>query len=245
MTISQAEAAAAAAPLRVEPNGPAEGGLTEWEAMDPAALASGTPVQRGHLYDEDEGLGYSVGVWDCTAFDDRPGPYPVDEYMLLLEGKVIMEMPDGTEITIEAGEAFIIPKGLTCQWKMPGYVRKVFMILDRPDGAEAANPSLNRVSKPPMGALGGAGEQTVVVSHTAFLNADGRMAVTRHDYPQAVTGAQPATVNRLVTVLAGGIELDGTAFRPGDTVYLQMGQTHRWRITEGTRLIEAIFNPGR
>ncbi|MEM9371864.1 MAG: cupin domain-containing protein, partial [Pseudomonadota bacterium] len=107
-------------------------GLVEWEALDPANLDSGDPIQRGKIYDEDQSSGYMSGVWDCTAFVDRPGPYAVDEFMFLLEGTVVMGLPDGTEVTINAGEAFVLPKGLDCHWKMPGYVRKVFMIVDDP-----------------------------------------------------------------------------------------------------------------
>lgn len=153
---------------KIEANGPNDVGLEDWEAMDPKALASGAPVQRGYLYDEHEPDGYLAGVWDCTAFDDKPGPYPVDEYMLLLEGQVIMEMPDGTSVTIEAGEAFIIPKGLNCQWKMPGYVRKIFMILENNLDSEASNASLLQVTKPTMQALSAPSSSCVYQVETSF-----------------------------------------------------------------------------
>ena len=38
-------------------------------------------------------------------------PYSVDEYMLLLAGDVAMVMPNGTEVKISTGDAFVIPKG--------------------------------------------------------------------------------------------------------------------------------------
>ena len=95
--------------LRCEPKSP--GGLEEWEPMDCASLVSGTPVQRGHLYHEIEEQGYMVGTWDCTAFTDQMMPYAVDEFMLFLEGDLTMVLPDGEEIKIRAGDAFVIPKG--------------------------------------------------------------------------------------------------------------------------------------
>ncbi|WP_333835127.1 cupin domain-containing protein [Rubrimonas sp.] len=233
-----------AGPVRIEPRGPADAGLVEWETLDPATLEAGTPVQRGHLYDEDAADGYLVGVWEATAFDDRAGPYPVDEYMLLLEGTVVIAMPDGTEVRIDAGEAFVIPKGLRCQWKMPGTVRKIFMILGASAGTAGANPSLARVTKPPISGLGRTGDGAVSMAHTAFLSADGRMAVTRTDYPDAIEAGETSVRHRLVSVLAGAVEIDGARFGAGETAYLRAGARGRWRVAAGTRLIEASFAPG-
>jgi uncharacterized cupin superfamily protein len=233
----------AAAVERIAPKGPPGVGLVEWEALDPANLVSGEPVQHGHVYDEDAALGYSVGVWRCTPFDDAPGPYPVDEYMLLLDGEVVMATPDGAETTIGAGEAFVIPKGLTCQWRMPVAVRKVFMILDRPDRAEAANLSLGRIVKPPMIALGATGEGAVATTHVAFVNADGRMVVERSDFSQPIFGPSPSDAHRLTTVLSGEMEVDGVLFGPGETAYLRAGACPVRRVAAGTALIEARFLP--
>ena len=58
---------------RIEADGP--DGLEAWEQMDYASLASGTPVQQGHLYHEVEDSGYMVGIWHCTAFVDQMMAY--------------------------------------------------------------------------------------------------------------------------------------------------------------------------
>jgi uncharacterized cupin superfamily protein len=160
---------------RIETNGPNGAGLTQWEAMDPADLVSGNPVQQGHLYDEDEATDYSVGVWECTAFVDKPGPYPVDELMLLLEGHVEMIMPDGTKITVGPGEAFIIPKGLDCQWTMPDTVRKIYMILDGAAPSDTDNASLHRITIPALDAVNIPPSGTLSLRETYFVNHDRRM----------------------------------------------------------------------
>jgi len=232
-----------AAAVRIEPHGPADVGLVEWEALDPATLESGAPVQRGHLSDEDAAAGYLVGVWEATAFVDRAGPYPVDEYMLLLEGTVVIAMPDGTETRIDAGEAFVIPKGLDCQWKMPGTVRKIFMIAGGALDPAGANASLGRVTKPALGALGPADGDAVSVAHSAFVSADGRMTVTRTDYPQPFEGDVIADRHRLVTILDGALRIDDADFGAGETAYVPAGAVGRWRIAGGARLIEASFLP--
>ena len=54
-----------------EPDGPASTGLQEWEPIDPTGLQAGEPVQRGHIYHQDEAAGYMAGVWDCTPMTGR------------------------------------------------------------------------------------------------------------------------------------------------------------------------------
>ena len=74
--------------IRFEPHGPADTGLVEWEMIDPSDLEAGNPVQRGHIYHQDEALGYLAGVWDCTAMTEKFAPYAVNEFMIVLEGSV-------------------------------------------------------------------------------------------------------------------------------------------------------------
>lgn len=232
--------------IRFEDRGPAERGLVEWDPIDPAAIESGTPVQRGHLYDEDETRGYSAGVWDCTAFVDKAGPYPVDEFMLVLEGAVVMKMPDGPDITISAGEAFVIPRGLSCQWTIPDYVRKVFMIVEGAEPEAGANASLGRITRPALHtpALNGA---DVVVERTQFLNSDGSMSVSVLDCGALRLPERRVSAHDLVHVLAGGLTLTvgggATRFDPGETAYVRAGSAVGVETAEGTRLLRARHSP--
>ena len=54
-------------------------------------------------------------------------PYGVDEFMLFLEGSVTLTSDDGSQMTINAGEAVTIPKEWTGIWETEGY-RKVWVI---------------------------------------------------------------------------------------------------------------------
>lgn len=226
--------------IRFEHSGP--NGLAEWDQMDYASLVSGTPVQRGHLYHEIPAQGFMVGVWDCTAFTEQMVPYPVDEYMLFLEGDLTMVMPDGTEVQINTGDAFIIPKGLTCQWKQTGFVHKVFMILDGPVPA-ADNPSLHRVTVPDLSAP--VRPTDLRVTRTDFMNAAGTMRVDI-EYFGAVS--QPGTridAHLLISVLSGQLMInDGErdqVFETGDTAYVHQGGTVGWATSQDTRVIVARY----
>lgn len=225
--------------IRIEPKGPA--GLEEWEQMDFAALVSGEPVQHGHLYHEIKSQGYIVGVWDCTAFTHQMMPYPVDEYMLFLEGELTMVLPDGQEIDIKAGDAFVIPKGFQCQWRQAGFVHKIFMILD---GLvpEAENASLSRITVPDLTSPTGA---DVSICRTDFLNAAGTMRVEVQDHGAVALMSRTCAANELITVLEGSLQLfDGQqphVFNKGDTAYVHQGGWVGWKTTAGTRLIVASF----
>ncbi|MFK7762411.1 MAG: cupin domain-containing protein [Roseobacter sp.] len=226
--------------LRFDPNGPQ--GLEEWEQMDYASLASGEPVQHGHLYHEIADKGYMAGVWDCTAFTDQMMPYPVDEYMLFLKGDLTMILPDGQEIDIQAGDAFVIPKGFKCQWKQPGFVHKIFMILDGPV-PQAENTSLQRITVPDLSVPAEGAE--IAITRTDFLNAAGNMRV---EFQRVGALSQPAITidaHQIMTVLDGTLSLhDGNEshdFAKGDTAYVLQGGTVGWQSAAGTRLIVARF----
>ena len=54
-------------------------------------------------------------------------PYGVDEFMFFLEGSVTLTSDDGSQMTIDAGEAVTIPKEWTGVWETDGY-RKIWVI---------------------------------------------------------------------------------------------------------------------
>lgn len=230
---------------RIESDGPDGAGLSLWPAMDPKDLISGTPVEHGHLYDEIEDEDYSVGVWDCTAFVDAAGPYPVDEYMLLLEGSVIMEMPDKTSITVNAGDAFIIPKGFDCQWKMPGTVRKIFMILDGGDPKGSSNLSENQITVLRSGFALPVSTGLVSTRQTLFINHDGRMSVFVEGFAHAFAAKRTIAERQIVSVISGQVQLSGDGdqrFSTGDSFYTAGASDLHWDIAAGTQLLVSQCN---
>jgi uncharacterized cupin superfamily protein len=225
--------------LRFDHNGP--NGLEQWEQMDYDGLVSGEPVQNGHLYHEISEHGYMVGVWDCTAFTDQMMHYAVDEYMLLLEGELTMLLPNGAEIEIKAGDAFIIPKGFECQWKQTSFVRKIFMILGG-QVQDAENASLKRITVPNLAQPNGA---DVTMLRRDFLNAAGNMCVEVQGHGAVAQMGRSSDAHELITVLEGLLQLDDGemvhVFKTGDTAYLHQGDVVDWKTSAGTRLIVASY----
>ena len=53
-------------------------------------------------------------------------PFPYDEYVLVLSGKVTLTSDAGYSQTFGAGDSFLVPKGWTGIWDMPGqYLEKI------------------------------------------------------------------------------------------------------------------------
>ena len=247
--------------IRFEPHGPADTGMQEWDVIDPAGLEAGTPVQSGHLYHEDAGAGYLAGVWDCTPMTAKFGPYGEHEFMLLLEGSVTMVLADGTEVTVNAGEPFVIPKGLPCQWKQEGYVRKYFMIFENPGAAAADDVSSQGVILPqPTGPAGGMeieeiedpsgfiGDLPTWHNHTYFEDPSGQMIAGVWDSTPFESAVAPFPRNELMCLLEGSVTLtdgDGTEhnFKAGDAAYIPKGAAMGWKNTEYVRKYYAIFEP--
>lgn len=247
--------------IRFEPDGPADTGLETWEAIDPASLVAGTPVQRGHIYHELPELGYCAGVWDCTAMTSVVAPYEVNEFMLLLEGSVTITLEGGEEVTIRAGESFVIPQGLRCSWKQTGRVRKYFVIFEDKSGVARKDPAELGVIRPQ--AAGPAEGMTkievpnpeIFVSSlptqydcSYFEDATGQMFVGLWESTPFEREVAPFPRNELMCILEGAVSLtdaDGVEhrFAAGDAAYVPMGTRCSWKSTETVRKFYAIFEP--
>lgn len=247
--------------FRFNPNGPKGKGLEDWDPIDPNGLEAGEPVQRGHIYHEDSACGYMAGVWDCTAQTEKFGPYAVNEFMYLLEGSVTMILEDGTEVTVNAGEAFIIPKGLPCQWKQEGYVRKYFVIFENPgapagDDVSAQGIILPKPSGPSEGlqleviddASGFIGDIPTQHDHTYFTDPSNQFICGLWDSSPFEIPSHPFPRSEMMMILEGAVTLtdkDGNdyLFKAGDTAYVPKGAVCGWKSTEYVRKFYCIFDP--
>lgn len=183
-----------------------------------------------------------VGVWDCTPFTDRMMPYSVDEYMLFLEGDLTIIMPDTTEVHIQSGDAFVIPKGFNCQWKQNGFVHKIFMFVD---GAvlDANNASLKRISVPDFDLRNS--KNSLITSRTEFLNAAGTMRVDVQLYDAMSHPSLACEEHLLIAVLDDTLTLNtgqcAHLFSKGQTAYVYQGGLVDWTTTQSTKIILARY----
>jgi uncharacterized cupin superfamily protein len=237
-------------------DGDPETGLQEWEPIDPATLASGNPRQRGHIYFSTAGERLTAGVWDCTPFSEKRGPYSVDEFMILLEGSLDIENEDGTLQTFRAGEGFVIPKGAVLQWRQGEYLRKFWMIHDNPDSAPAA-PGLTALladAEAPLPAVTGldpapfVGDVPEMGQRNLYQDPSGRFLAGIWEC--SPMQRKPTTIERseLMHIVEGSGSItnaDGVVFEfsAGDTFLVPIGMGYQWQNHEYVKKLFCSYTP--
>ena len=69
--------------------------------------------------------------------DHRNRPLEYDEFVLVLNGKLVLTEPDGTKHEFTPGQAFVVPKGYTGTWEQHGTYRELAIIAtERSDASE-------------------------------------------------------------------------------------------------------------
>lgn len=96
----------------------------------PFTIAGPKPVQREHIVFTNDTGNMTVGIWDSAAMVSEMEPFPVHEFVQMLEGEVTITAEDGSAQTFRAGDCFFVPKGTVCNWEIKHYVKKYFAVLD-------------------------------------------------------------------------------------------------------------------
>lgn len=72
---------------------------------------------------------FVVSVFEASpAIIDVSEPFPYDEFVLVLEGEVILTNIDGGSLTYNPGDTFVVPKGWLGTWAMPVRYREMVII---------------------------------------------------------------------------------------------------------------------
>ena len=241
---------------RFDPAGPPGKGLEPINEITADMVEEGSPSELCHnYYTSPSGL-LSAGVWKCTAHTLKFGRYPVDEFMLVLDGSVTIVHEDGFEDTFRAGDAFVIPKGLPCQWKQSESIRKIYVILADPSVELPAEPvSARAIRLSPNEGLeelelsnpenfeGGTPTQR---DCTAFEDATGRFSAGTWTCSPMRRKAQRFGRIELMCLLEGGMTLTDDAgvehsFTAPDVVFEQPDTVSAWTSTKDVRKYYCIF----
>jgi uncharacterized cupin superfamily protein len=210
--------------------------------LDPAGFQSPLPVQHYALVFEDEGIGLAVGIWDTTTMQEAFGPYPGDEYITVLDGCFLMvDAADAPLAAAGVGDSVTFRNGAPASWKQEGYLRKVYLTLQNPDGttpkiasAEGAFQVLDEGRLPQ-----GRPDPDGVTREVVFRNDAATMTVTLCSFPACKLPAEPRLSHCLIRVLSGAITLIDAATPPdryaaGSHVFLPRGTDCTWEVAAGT-----------
>ena len=236
--------------------GDPETGLQAWDPIAKESLVSGSPVQRGHEYFSSAAGKLTAGVWDCTPFTQKRGPYSVDEFMFLLEGSLDIENEDGSLQTFRAGDAFVIPKGAVLQWRQSEYLRKFWVIHDNPDSVPAAAGLTAMLVDPgvaltPVSGLEQAPFESDIPQmglQTLYQDPEGKFVAGVWDC--SPMKRIPSTIERseLMHILEGSGSItnaDGVVFefKAGDTFLVPVGMGYQWQNHEYVKKLFCSYTP--
>jgi uncharacterized cupin superfamily protein len=232
--------------IRLEPNGPNGAGLTPLE-LDPADFQSPLPAQNYHLYFSDPAIGLNVGIWDTTTMQEAFGPYPGDEFILVLTGA--FAMLDGMDkgVPAKAGDLVAFRNGAPMSWKQDGYLKKFYLTLRDPGaeppvietaegGVVVIDPATELTDDNILSDSEGTGSGAVEREVIFFTNDAGTMTVGLWDC-QAFDAAEmtPFPCHEFVVMAAGEVtirEPGGIAqtFGPGDAFFVPQGTLCSWHV---------------
>jgi uncharacterized cupin superfamily protein len=114
-------------PLRLD-RGPLGGlGLKRNEPMSPSEVLEGSAEHRNHVFFRGPEL--VVEIWEAgPAKLAIAEPFPYDEFIKVLSGKLILTDSKGARSEYDTGEFLVVPKGFTGTWEMLGNYRELVVI---------------------------------------------------------------------------------------------------------------------
>ena len=226
--------------------------LEEWPDFPETEISSGDRGSRGHFWVDEPKHGFKVGIWEAEANLGRWMRWPVHEFMIVLQGEVVMVEED-RETVVKAGESFFIPKGRRCIWNQAGYLKKL-MVLFEDTGGNGAKPIFKidpavklQPSTPPLADIL---HSPVPTQHTHeyFENATGEFTVGVWH----TTGYHRKLIDfpryELMHLLEGAVTFTddlgkSQTFKAGDTFFVPLGTPNSWKSEGYLRKIYCIFQP--
>lgn len=95
----------------------------------PAEVLLGpAPECRSDNVFTDEQTQTLAGTWDSTGYHRIIRPQGKNEFMYLVAGSVKFALPDGSALTVNAGESLFVPKGTPIGWESTERVAKFYVV---------------------------------------------------------------------------------------------------------------------
>ncbi|WP_373506015.1 cupin domain-containing protein [Aestuariivirga sp.] len=227
--------------------------MEPWDDFAEADVVSGSRKQNGRVLFEDKARGLSAGIWEQGANESRWMDYPVNEFMTVLEGEIVIVEEDRT-LSVKAGESFIIPKGLRCRWTQPSHVKKFFVIHEDASGlankgplhAMKIDPKVTLAPSTPPAAAMLLSPVPTQHGHDYFTDATGQLNIGVWDTTGYTRKLIDFPRHELMHLLEGSVIMDDGAgtvqtFKAGDTFFVPMGTPNSWKSEDYLRKIFVIF----
>lgn len=99
-------------------------------------LLGPVPQCRSDNVFNEESIKYLAGTWDSTPYHRIVRAHPVNEFMHVLDGGVCFAEPDGSVVSVAAGDAVFVPQGAAIGWESSERVAKFYAVQTAPAAIE-------------------------------------------------------------------------------------------------------------
>lgn len=119
-------------PLRLEPSKiPYSEMNTDMPLWAQEDILSGVSEHRYKtLYSGD----INVSIYEAKPLKLRLKDYPIDEFVTVVSGKLILTAEGGSPQHFDVGQSVLVPKGFTGTWEMQGNFREMVVIMNESAG---------------------------------------------------------------------------------------------------------------
>ena len=97
--------------------------------LPPEKLLQGNPRQTVWMHYTDPSAKFMVGIWHS-----EPGRWTIlyteEEFCRILEGVSVLTDQAGNQVTVRAGDEFVVPAGFSGTWEVLEPTRKRFVICE-------------------------------------------------------------------------------------------------------------------
>lgn len=92
-------------------------------------LYSKTATQKEQECYQDSKQRFFVGTWESEPFESTLLAFPVSEFVYLQSGRLLILDEYSVEHIFTAGDAFFIPQGTICQWRVIETIRTFYTVI--------------------------------------------------------------------------------------------------------------------
>ena len=233
-------------PVRMNPDRMAGLGLTyaPGDAYEDIRIAGTLEFEVASLFSGEQLRASIFGSTPATT-DHRNRPLEYDEFVLVLNGKLILTEQNGAAQEFTPGDVVILPKGYTGTWEMQGDYRELAVVPVNPPAIKEVDGSPVRLNPDMIAGLDltpipndgfvdilVAGELEFEIGDL-FTGEDLRAVVVESTPAKTDHRNRPLEYDEFVLVLNGGLvltEQNGRVqeFRPGDALVVPKGYTGTW-----------------
>lgn len=211
------------------------------------------PLAAGReLHLHDDRLGYVMGSATSHFADCQLDDFPWVEVSILEAGELQLEWAGGA-LQLKAGDAFVLPRGLSCRWRHSGELRRLFMAFPgrasegaMPQAPVLLDPSAPREPSPPPAASVLLSPEPTATGCDLFESGCGALRVGMWECTGYVRKAVTNPHCELMLLYAGAVTLtvEGEApcsVRAGEAVLVPAATPMAWDSRETVRKLYCIL----